>query len=122
MRHSGDLWLCVTIYRYKGVNRNDIYDGLRVFYTKRRSLRNKTDVLSMGFLTSAEKLNIKAITESWMALGGKHFSLQFELKRYYIFHVDRLEKRGGGVALYAKDTVTSYINTSTKTDGNVESI
>ena len=38
------------------------------------------------------------------------------------FHKDREGRRGGGVALYVRNTLNSYVNTTIKTDRNTESL
>ena len=38
------------------------------------------------------------------------------------FHKDREGRRGGGVALYVRNTFNSYVNTTIKTDRNTESL
>ena len=38
------------------------------------------------------------------------------------FHRDREGRRGGGVALYVRNTLNSYVNTTIRTDRNTESL
>ena len=38
------------------------------------------------------------------------------------FHKDREGRRGGGVTLYVRNTLNSYVNTTIKTDRNTESL
>ncbi len=56
-------------------NRTDLNEGLNVYYTNSRSLRNKMDLLRG--VNAAEKFDIIAITESWMDLDSKHFTTEF---------------------------------------------
>ncbi len=58
-------------------NRTDLKEGLNVYYTNSRNLRNKMDLL--WGVNSEEKFDIIAITESWMDLDSKHFSTEFEI-------------------------------------------
>ena len=55
-------------------------------------------------------------------LTGKHFLPEVGIDGYSFFHKDREGRRGGGVALYVRNTFNSYINTTTKTDRNAESL
>ena len=57
-----------------------------------------------------------------MDIAGKHFLPEVEIDGYTLFHKDREGRRGGGVALYVKDTLNSYVNTAIKTDSNTESL
>ncbi len=56
-------------------NRTDVNEGLNVYYTNSRSLRNKMDLVRG--VNAAEKFDIIAITESWMNLDSNHFSTEF---------------------------------------------
>ena len=44
--------------------------------------------------------------------------------RYYrnFFHRDRVGRRGGAIALYVRNTLNSYVNTTIKTDRNTKSL
>ena len=44
------------------------------------------------------------------------------IQGYNIFHKDRVGRKGGGVVLYARDTLQCFINKSVKTNNNTESI
>ncbi len=57
-------------------NRTDLNEGLNVYYTNSRSLRNKRDLLRG--VNAAEKFDIIAITESWMDLDSNYFSTEFQ--------------------------------------------
>lgn len=54
-----------------------------VYATNCKSLMNKINL--MQCLTRAGKVDVIAITESWMGLENKHFSTEFELKVYVTY-------------------------------------
>lgn len=49
-------------------------------------------------MTSVERFNILANTETWIDMTRKHYLLEFEIETYNIFHKDRAGRRGGGAA------------------------
>ncbi len=76
-KRSNDNMNSSQINKAKTRDRTDLNEGLDVYYTNSRSLKNKMDLLRGVNL--AEKFDIIAITESWMDLGSKHFSTEFEI-------------------------------------------
>eukprot|EP00111_Clytia_hemisphaerica_P015099 TCONS_00044479-protein len=52
-------------------------------------------------------LDIYTISESWLQNNEKQISLA-ELEGYKLFYKNRVGKRGGGVAIYVKDTITRH--------------
>ena len=101
------------------VRERDVHE-LSVFYANSRSVINKVDMLRS--IACVEKLDIIGITETWLDTAGKHFLPEVEIEGYNLFHKDREGRRGGGVALYVKSTINSYVNTTIKTDSNTESL
>lgn len=93
---------------------------LSVFYANSRSVLNKIDALRG--IACVEDLDIIGVTETWLDIAGKHFLPEVEIDGYTLFHKDREGRRGGGVALYVRDTLNSYVNTTIKTDRNTESL
>ena len=55
-------------------------------------------------------------------MAGKHFLPEVGIDGYTLFHRDREGRRGGGIALYVRNNLNSYINTTIKTDRNTESL
>jgi len=75
---------------------------LRCFYTNAQSLGNKQGELEI--LTQENKYDVIGITETWW---DDAYSWNTELKGYNLFKRNRLNKRGGGVALYVREAYTS---------------
>ena len=71
---------------------------------------------------SVEKLDVIAITESWINTSDRHFLPELEIEGYSLFHKDRAGRKGGGVALYIRDGVKCIINNSIKVDNDTESL
>ena len=93
---------------------------MKVYYTNSRSVRNKIDLLRATVCT--ENIDIIAITESWLDMSEKILLPEIQIQGYNIFHKDRVGRKGGGVVLYARDTLQCCINKSVKTNNNTESI
>ena len=93
---------------------------LSVFYTNSRSVINKIDTLRG--IACVEELDIIGITETWLDITGKHCLPEVRIDGYTFFHRDRVGRRGGGVALYVRNTLNSYVNTTIKTDRNRKSL
>ena len=69
-----------------------------------------------------ENFDIIAITETWIDTGNKNFLSEFKIEGYELFHEDRKGRRGGGVAIYVKDTLSFTVNNSVREDVNSQSI
>ena len=93
---------------------------LSVFYTNSRSVLNKIN--SLRGIACTEELDIIGITETWLDMAGKHFLPEVGIDGYTFFHRDREGRKGGGVALYVRNTLNSYVNSTIKTDSNTESL
>ena len=113
------------MYRGKGYcekrqcNEREVH-GLNVFYTNSRSIISKIDTLRG--IACVEELDIIGITETWLDIAGKHFLPEVGIDGYTFYHKDREGRKGGGVALYVRNTLNSSVNTTIKTDGNTESL
>ena len=86
---------------------------MKVYYTNCRSIVNKIDYLRG--LTSVEKFDIIALTETWLDMSGKIFGLEY-------FHKDRKGRKERRVAFYVRDTLQCCVNNVIKIDDRVESI
>ena len=71
---------------------------------------------------SVEKLDIIAITESWINTVDRHFLPELEIEGYSLFHRDKAGRKGGGVALFVRDSVKCIINNSIKVGNYMESL
>ena len=94
--------------------------GLSVFYTYSRSVINKMETLRS--LVCTGELDIIGITETWLDTTGKHFLPEVEIVGFTLYHRDRVGRKGGGVALYVRSTLNSYVNTTVKSVSNAESL
>ena len=95
--------------------------NLRVYYTNSRSLGNKINELRA--LVCTEKLDIVAVTETWMNLGNKHFKTEYNIDGYSLYNTDRTSgNRGGGVAVYIRNSLNSCIKTGIKATEEAETI
>ena len=95
-------------------------NSLSVYYTNCRSIMNKIDLLRG--MASVEKFDIIALTETWLDMSGKVFDTEVKIDGYTLFYKDRENRRGGGVALYVRDTLQCSINGRIKTDNKTESL
>ena len=87
-----------------------------MYYCNSRSVRNKIN-LFRG-LASVERPEVIAITETWIDTAGRDFKSEFEIEGYNVFHKDRSGRTGGGVAIYIKDSLNSYISRTVKSGVN----
>ncbi len=46
-----------------------------------------------------KRMEIIAVTETWIDTGSKNFETEFKIEGYELFHEDRKGRRGGGVAI-----------------------
>ena len=95
-------------------------DRLNVYYTNCRSISNKIDLLRG--LACVENFDVIALTETWLDLSGKVFHSEIQIDGYTLFHKDRTGRRGGGVAVYIRDTLQCCVNNSIRLDDKTESI
>ncbi len=77
--------------------------GTFVFYTNARSLLPKRDEL-LAYL-DVEKPDTIAITETWAA--ADHLMTEYSVPGYESFFKNRLNKKGGGVICYVKNTLSA---------------
>ncbi len=89
---------------------------LKVYYTNCRSLRNKRDLLRVK--ACVENFDIIAVTETWIDTNSKKFESEFKIEGYELFHEDRKGRRGGGVAIYVKDSLRFTVNNTVREDVN----
>lgn len=104
----------------KIVKENNKIDNIKVYYCNSRSVRNKIDLLRG--LASVESPEVIAITETWIDSAGRDFKSEFEIDGYNVFHKDRLGRSGGGVAIYVKQSLNSFISRSVKSGENSETL
>ena len=76
-----------------------------MFYTNARSIIKKRDEL-VAYVMS-EKPDIVSITETWLNISEKHLIAEVNIPGYNMFLNCRENKRGGGVILYIKDTISA---------------
>ncbi len=94
-KRSNDSVNCSQVNKAKTRgNRTDLNEGLNVYYTYSRNLRNKMNLVRG--VNAAEKFDIIAIAESWMDLDSKHFATEFEIEGYNLFNFDRQGRREVG--------------------------
>ena len=93
---------------------------LKVYYTNCRSVRNKMDLLKG--ISCVEKPDIIALTETWLNSAGRDFKTEFEIEGYNVFNKDREGRNGGGVAIFVRDSLSSYVNTKIRSDDGNETL
>lgn len=92
--------------------------GLNIVHFNARSL--KKDKLDYArFIFENSKVDVIAVTETWFEHGCEDKNL--EIKGYTIFRNDRLNRVGGGVAIYVKTNLTAKV-ISVSVDSLVEFI
>ena len=67
-------------------------------------------------LTSNEYPNIISLTETWVDTSSKHLLAEINIPGYNLHKYDRKGKRGGGVAIYIKDTITCHLRSDITTN------
>lgn len=50
-----------------------------------------------------ETNDVLAITESWIHVDTRYFSLEYTIPGYKMMHKDRTRREGGGVIIFVKD-------------------
>ena len=95
-------------------------NDIRVYNRNSRSIRNKIDLLRV--LASVENVHIIAISATWLDSAVKNFATEFKINRYTIYHKDKIGRVEKWVAIYVKNTITSYVSRDVKLDVNSESI
>ena len=93
---------------------------LSVYYTNCRSLCNKMDELRA--IASTDRPDIIALTETWINTDKRNFIAEFHIQGYNMFKTDRIDRRGGGVAIYIKDKIKACIRSDIKNNNNTETI
>ena len=104
----------------KAVKSRKVKNSLSVYYTNCRSILNKIDLLRG--MACVEDFDIIALTETWLDMSGKVFNTEVQIDGYTLFHKDRDHRKGGGVALYVRDTLQCCLNDKIKTDGKTETL
>ncbi len=92
---------CCEYYTEDKFNRNVIMEGaLSIIHLNSRSLY-KNVIHIKDYLCQFNKFNVIAVSETWLDNEKIH---EVEMEGYNLFTVNRVNKKGGGVALYV-DTV-----------------
>ena len=78
-----------------------------MYYVNARSLRNKFSELEEIAFT--EKYDIIGVTESWLILQSRDFLAEYNIPGYVTFEKSRVNKHGGGVVLYIKDSLNPIL-------------
>ena len=78
-------------------------NNVRAMLVNARSVRNKFGELEC--LVAMNEWDIIAITETWLDLTNKDFIGEYKIKGYSLFHKDRVNKIGGGVLIYVRETL-----------------
>lgn len=79
--------------------------GLNLFYTNARSIIKKRSEL-LAYVTT-EQPDIISITETWLNTSDKHLISEVNIPGYNTFLNCRENKRGGGVILYVKNSISA---------------
>ena len=82
---------------------------MNVLLFNARSIRNK--FLEFHGIVATEEPEMVAITESWVKSSRRDLEGEFVIPGYHLFLRDRVDREGGGVMLYVKDSIkTSNCN------------
>ncbi len=76
---------------------------MRVVLINARSIRKKFRELQA--LVKVKSWDIIGITETWIHSQDRDFIGEFNIKGYCLFNKDRINKEGGGVLLYIRETL-----------------
>ena len=90
--------------RCKGIQGNTSKSEIKCVFLNARSIINKKTELNI--MVDDIKPHIIGITESWA--NNDITNAELGLEGYVMFRKDRIGRRGGGVLLYIKDTITAY--------------
>lgn len=93
-----------------------VKDSLRILSFNARSLRNKIDELQC--LTKTEDFDVIAVTETFIDTTNNDLTSEYNMDNFVFFNKDRVNRRGGGVALYVKNSLQPV--NKTPEDSNVE--
>ena len=77
--------------------------GLKFIHQNIRSLRGKLDELNI-MLAYCPNLHVLAFTETW--LNSNIFDAEISFPRFKIFRNDRVNRVGGGIAVYVRDSLS----------------
>ena len=91
---------------------------ISIFYANSTRVINQMETLRG--IACKEELDFIGITETWLDITGKHFLPEVEIDGYTLYHRDRVGQKGGGVALYVRNTLNSFVNTNVKSVSNAE--
>ena len=81
-------------------------DSLSVYYANYRSIHNKTNDLKA--LISSNNPDIICLTETFTKTTSKHLVAEINIPGYNLHKYDRTGKRGGGVAIYIRNSITCH--------------
>ena len=95
-------------------------DSLSVYYANCRSVINK--IYYLKALISYDNPDILCLTETWVDTTSKHLLAEINIPGYNLYKYDRTEKKGGGVAIYIRDTITCHLRSDISTNPTNESV
>ena len=73
-------------------------------------------------LISTEKIDIAIFSETWMNTESREFLAEYQVNGYNIYESNRQGRKGGGVAIYVKDSLNCYRKSDIKINENTESV
>ena len=73
-------------------------------------------------LISTEKIDIAIISETWMNTETREFLAEYQISGYDMYESNRKGRKGGGVVIYVKDSITCYRKSDIKVNDNTESV
>ena len=91
-------------------------NGLRFLHVNCRSFSPKKDEIM--WLTQSSNIDILCLTETW--LNQNILSAELEFPGYTILRKDRINRTGGGVAIYIKNTLCYKERSDIVTDQHIE--
>ncbi|GMR29822.1 hypothetical protein PMAYCL1PPCAC_00017, partial [Pristionchus mayeri] len=84
--------------------------NLSFYFANCRSIRNVIDTVTL--LLVQRKLDILALSETWLSSSDCDAYLLRGLRDYFVFRADRIDSRGGGVLIYTRSTLLPVLVSS----------
>ena len=94
--------------------------SLSVYYANCRSIHNKINDLKA--LISSNNPDIICLTETWTNTSSKHLLAEIDIPGYNLHKCDRTDKRGGGVAIYIRNSITCHYRSDITSNPANESV
>ena len=91
--------------RVKVIKQNRI----KLFHLNIQSIKNRNHLIQIRELVSDNKVDVLAISETWLNSSILNAEVDHEMQGYRIHRLDRKYKRGGSVCIYVRNNLKSKV-------------